>query len=44
MMPPELLERHEGDPFTIDTFDGAFSSFNLNQYARWRAPTPTAVF
>jgi hypothetical protein len=30
MMPPELLERHEGDPFRLDTFDGAFYSFHLN--------------
>jgi hypothetical protein len=30
MMPPELLERHEGDPFKIDTFDGAFYGFHLN--------------
>jgi len=30
MMPPELLERHEGDPFKTDTFDGSFYGFNLN--------------
>jgi hypothetical protein len=33
MMPPELLERHEGDPFHIDTFDGAFYSAHLNSMA-----------
>jgi hypothetical protein len=29
-MPPDLLERHEGDPFKLDTFDGAFYGFHLN--------------
>jgi hypothetical protein len=33
MMPPESLERHEGDPFKTDTFDAAFYSCHLNQYA-----------
>jgi hypothetical protein len=33
MMPPELLERHEGDPFTPDTFDGAFYTFHMNALA-----------
>jgi hypothetical protein len=33
MMPPELLERHEGDPFRTDTFDGSFYSFHLNALA-----------
>jgi hypothetical protein len=33
MMPPELLERHEGDPFSIDTFDGAFYSSHLSSMA-----------
>jgi hypothetical protein len=33
MMPPELLERHEGDPFKTDTFDGAFYSFHFNALA-----------
>jgi hypothetical protein len=32
-MPPELLERHEMDPFRADTFDGAFLSFHLNRFA-----------
>lgn len=27
-MPPELLERHEADPFRADTFDGSFYSFH----------------
>ncbi len=29
-MPPELVERHEMDPFKSDTFDGAFLNFHLN--------------
>ena len=33
MMPPELLERHEGDPFKLDTFEGAFYSFHMNALA-----------
>jgi len=33
MMPSELLERHEGDPFKLDTFEGAFYSFHLNALA-----------
>ena len=30
LMPPELIERHEMDPFKADTFDGAFLNFHLN--------------
>ncbi|KAL3904457.1 MAG: hypothetical protein SGARI_004914 [Bacillariaceae sp.] len=30
LMPPEMLERHEGDPFKPNTFDGAFYSGHLN--------------
>lgn len=32
-MPPELLERHETDPFKSDTFDAAFLSFHLNRFS-----------
>ena len=32
-MPPELLERHEMDPFRADTFDGAFLSFHFNRFS-----------
>jgi len=42
MMPPALLERHEGDPFKVDTFDGAFLSFHLNHLALHLGPE-TAV-
>ena len=33
MMPAELIERHESDPFKADTFDGSFLSFHLNHMA-----------
>jgi hypothetical protein len=33
IMPPEMLERHEGDPFKVNTFDGAFYSSHLNYLA-----------
>lgn len=33
VMPPELLERHETDPFRADTFDAAFLSFHFNRYS-----------
>jgi hypothetical protein len=39
MMPPELLERHEFDPFKADTFDGAFFSAHLNPLALYLGPT-----
>jgi hypothetical protein len=42
MLPPELLERHEGDPFSLDTFDGSFFSFHLNALALALGPE-TAV-
>ncbi|MEM7537429.1 MAG: sulfotransferase [Chloroflexota bacterium] len=38
MMPPELLERHEFDPFGADTFDGAFWSSHLNHLAFYLGP------
>jgi hypothetical protein len=38
MMPPELLERHESDPFKMDTFDGSFFSFHLNHLALQLGP------
>jgi len=41
-MPPELWERHEADPFKVDTFDGAFYSFHMNQLALSLGPE-TAV-
>ncbi len=40
-MPPELLERHEGDPFKMDTFDGAFYSAHLNHMAFQLGPDVT---
>ncbi len=40
-MPPELLERHEGDPFSMDTFDGAFYSFHFNHMAFQLGPEVT---
>jgi len=33
MLPPEFLERHEGDPFRTDTFDGALYLAHLNGMA-----------
>lgn len=39
IMPPELLERHEFDPFKADTFDGAFFSGHLNPLAMYLGPT-----
>jgi hypothetical protein len=33
MMPPELWERHESDPFRADTFDGSFYTFHMNRFA-----------
>lgn len=42
MMPPELLERHEGDPFKMDTFDGSFYSFHLNYLAPQLGPEVSA--
>lgn len=42
MMPPELLERHEFDPFKADTFDGAFFSSHLNHLAFYLGPAVSA--
>ncbi len=33
LMPPEFLQRHEGDPFLTDTFDGPFYMGRLNGLA-----------
>ena len=33
VMPAELWERHETDPFKADTFDGAFLSFHLHRFS-----------
>ncbi len=41
-MPPELLERHETDPFRADTFDGSFFSFHLNRFALFLGPEAAA--
>jgi hypothetical protein len=38
MMPPELLERHELDPFKADTFDGAMFTAHLNHLALYLGP------
>ena len=38
MMPAELLERHEFDPFKADTFDGAMFSSHLNPLALYLGP------
>jgi hypothetical protein len=38
MMPSELLERHELDPFKADTFDGALFSGHLNPLAFYLGP------
>ena len=38
MMPPELLERHEFDPFKADTFDGAMFTAHLNHLALHLGP------
>lgn len=38
MAPPELLERHEADPFRIDTFDGALYTAHLNHMALHLGP------
>jgi len=37
-MPPELLERHETDPFRADTFDGSFYSAHLHRLAPFLGP------
>ncbi len=42
MMPPELLERHEFDPFNADTFDGAFFTGHLNPLAFYLGPDISA--
>lgn len=33
MMPPEFLQRHEGDPFRTDTFDAALYISHMNFFA-----------
>jgi hypothetical protein len=38
MMPPEFLERHEGDPFLTDTFDVALYTAHLNHLALLLGP------
>lgn len=42
LMPPELLERHESDPFKADTFDGAFLNGHLNPLAFYLGPDVSA--
>lgn len=42
-MPPELLERHETDPFRADTFDGSFYSFHLHRFALFLGPEVAAA-
>lgn len=37
-MPPGFLERHEGDPFRMDTFEGAFYLHQLNHLAAFLGP------
>ena len=43
MMPPELIERHELDPFRADTFEGAFYGFHLNALAFFLGPDVIAT-
>lgn len=43
MMLPELLERHEFDPFKADTFDGALFSSHLNPLAIYMGPNTAAT-
>jgi hypothetical protein len=38
MMPSELLERHELDPFKADTFDGTMFTAHLNHLALYLGP------
>ena len=33
LLPPEMIERHEADPFRTDTFDGSFYTAHLNHLA-----------
>lgn len=42
MMPAEVLERHELDPFKADTFDGAMFSGHLNPLAIYLGPDVAA--
>lgn len=42
IMPPEVLERHEFDPFKSDTFDGAMYSPHLNPLAFYLGPEVSA--
>lgn len=42
MMSPEVLERHEFDPFKADTFDGAMYSSHLNPLAIYLGPDVAA--
>jgi hypothetical protein len=43
MMPPELIERHELDPFKADTFDGPFYTNHLNHLAFHLGPDTIAA-
>ncbi|MEL6814514.1 MAG: sulfotransferase, partial [Cyanobacteria bacterium J06598_3] len=43
LMLPELLERHEFDPFKADTFDGALFSSHLNPLAIYMGPNTAAT-
>lgn len=38
VMPPEFLQRHEGDPFRTDTFDGALYISHLNALSMFLGP------
>lgn len=38
MLPPEFLQRHEGDPFRTDTFDGALYISHLNHLSPFLGP------
>lgn len=41
-VPPALLERHELDPFRVDTFDGALFTAHLNELAHQFGPDVAA--
>ncbi|MGB1249471.1 MAG: sulfotransferase [Candidatus Promineifilaceae bacterium] len=42
MLPPELLERHESDPFKADTFDVVLFSAHLNMLGLYLGPEVSA--
>mgnify|MGYP002624491244 FL=1 len=42
MVPPELLERHDLEPFKADTFDGALYAAHLNPMALYLGPDVSA--